>query len=147
MAHLKFPMRPVAVAALLLAPLPALAEIVIHDAYARASRPGAPTGAAFMIIENTGPEADRLIAARTDAAHRAELHSHVDQGNGVMSMVEIEGGIAIAAGESHALARGGDHVMLIGLTGTFEQGGAVVLTLTFEAAGEIEITVPVDNAR
>ena len=87
----------------------AMAEIVIKDAYARSSGPMAKAGAAFMVIENTGDTADRLIAARADVAKRVELHTHIDDGNGVMKMREVEGGFAVPAGGAATLARGGDH--------------------------------------
>ena len=140
-------MRTAAVAVLFSMPGLGLADIIVSDPYARASRPNAPTGSAFMVIENTGDRADRLVAARSDVAKRVELHTHIDQGDGIMKMTEIEGGIAIAAGESHVMARGGDHVMFMGLTETLEQGGTVKVTLSFENAGDITISVPVDNER
>ncbi len=139
--------RTAAVAALISMPALGLADIVVSDPYARVSRPNAPTGAAFMIIQNTGDSADRLVAASSTVAKRVELHTHIDQGDGIMKMTEIEGGIVIAAGESHVMARGGDHVMFMGLTKTLDQGGTVEVTLSFENAGDITISVPVDNER
>ena len=127
---------------------PALAgDISIMDPYARASGAMAKSGAVFMEIMNAGDSDDRLIAAHTVAAKMVELHTHIEDDNGVMLMREIEGGIALPAGQSHALARGGDHVMLMGLTGTLEQGDMIQLTLTFEKAGDMTIDVPVDNER
>ncbi|MFD1343762.1 copper chaperone PCu(A)C [Litorisediminicola beolgyonensis] len=141
-------MRALALAAVLtLAPLAVSAEIRVEDAYARASSPVAKTGAAFMVLTNDGATDDRLVGVRTEAAERAELHTHIADPNGMMQMREIEGGIALAAGESHALQRGGDHVMLLGLTGPLEQGDDLTLVLEFEAAGELTIEVPVDNDR
>lgn len=140
-------MRNAALAVLLTLPTLGLAEIVIDDPYARVSRPNAPTGAAFMVIHNTGETEDRLIAASSDVAKRVELHTHIDQGDGVMKMTELEDGITIAAGESHVMARGGDHVMFMGLTEPFEQGTTIDVTLRFEQAGDIVITIPVDNDR
>jgi copper(I)-binding protein len=131
----------------LFAPTAGLADIVISDAYARASRPNAPTGAAFLVIENNGSDADRLVAAQSGAAQRVELHTHVDLGDGVMKMTEIEGGIEIPAGGTHVMRRGGDHVMLMGLTKSLEQGGEIAVTLTFEQAGTVEVVIPVDNDR
>ncbi|MEL6620815.1 MAG: copper chaperone PCu(A)C, partial [Pseudomonadota bacterium] len=87
------------------------------DPYARAASPSAKAGAAFMMLQNTGDTDDRLIAARTDVAKRVELHTHVETGDGIMKMQEIEGGIALPAGGTHHMMRGGDHVMLMGLTG------------------------------
>ncbi|MEM8631357.1 MAG: copper chaperone PCu(A)C [Pseudomonadota bacterium] len=123
------------------------AKVMVDDAYARVSRPGAPTGAAFMQLMNHGTEEDRLIAAASDVAERVEIHTHLMDANGVARMVEVEDGIAIPAGEAHALARGGDHVMFMGLNRTLETGDEISVTLTFEKAGEVVITIPVDNER
>ena len=140
-----------AAAAALALPLlaaPALAQTIeIHDPYARVATPMSRSGAAFMLIENTGEADDRLIGAATDAAEMAELHTHVESDDGVMRMVEVEEGFAIPAGDSHALARGGDHVMMMGLTRRLEHGDTITLTLTFEQAGEITLEVPVDLER
>ncbi|SIN81376.1 copper chaperone PCu(A)C [Vannielia litorea] len=133
--------------AALLAATPALAEIKVMDAYARAASPTAKSGAAFMQIMNDGAEEDRLIDAASDAAARVELHTHKDLGDGVMKMMQVEEGFAVPAGGMHALARGGDHVMLMGLTGPLEQGATVSITLTFEKAGEMVVEVPIDNER
>ena len=65
----------------------------------------------------------------------------------VMQMMEVEGGFTIPAGGSHALMRGGDHVMLMGLKGPMTDGEAVTITLTFEKAGDIELEVPIDLKR
>lgn len=123
---------------------PALAQdITIDGAYVRSSV-GAPTAAAFMTITNTGSAPDRLIAAATDAAQKVELHTHLEDANGIMRMREIEGGIDLPAGGTHALARGGDHVMLMGLTKPLLDGDMVHLILTFEQAGDVMLNVPVD---
>ncbi|MGR3801880.1 copper chaperone PCu(A)C [Marinibacterium profundimaris] len=136
-----------ALAACLLA-LPALAQdLTITDAYARASSPVAKSGAAFMVIHNSGDADDRLVAVRSDAAAKTELHTHMDMGEGVMQMREVEEGFAIPAGGMHALQRGGDHVMLMGLTEPMEQGDVITMTLVFETAGEMEVEIPVDLER
>lgn len=119
----------------------------VRDAYARASSPAARSGAVFMVIENHRTIDDRLIAVSTDAAQRAELHTHLSDVQGVMRMVEVEDGIPIPAGGEHALARGGDHVMLLGLTRPLTDGDTVTLTLVFERSGELTVEVPVDDAR
>ncbi|MBS0124609.1 copper chaperone PCu(A)C [Thetidibacter halocola] len=133
-------------AALALA-VPAMADVTIEDAYARSAMPGAPSGAAFMVIANTGAEDDRLVEARSDIAARVELHTHMDMGGGVMKMTEVEEGFVIPAGGSHALARGGDHVMFMGLKQPLVQGEAVTVTLVFEKAGEMVVEIPVDLER
>jgi len=128
--------------------LPALAgDIMIEDPYARASTGMSKSGAAFMIIKNMGEADDRLVAAASDVAMRVELHTHISDANGVMKMVQVEEGFAIPAGGAHALQRGGDHVMFMGLNRPLEQGDTVTVTLTFEKAGEMTIDIPVDLER
>ncbi len=128
--------------------MPAFADgIMIHDAYARASSGMSQSGAAFMEIINHSGADDRLIGAASDIAARVELHTHLEDANGVMRMIEVEEGFAVPAGETHALERGGDHVMFMGLTQALEHGDEVELTLTFEEAGDITVTVPVDLER
>lgn len=137
-----------AIAATILATTAAYAgEITIKDPYVRSSTPTSKTGAAFMTVMNDTDSDDRLIAATSDVAGRVELHTHIEDANGVMKMTEIEGGIAIAAGEMHVLKRGGDHVMFMGLTGPLEQGSEITVTLTFEKAGDVEVQIPVDHER
>ena len=133
-------------ASLSLAALPAFAEIIVDGAYARSSSPMAQVGAAFMVIQNTGTEDDRLVAASTDAAHRVELHTHVIT-DGVAKMMEVEEGFHVEAGGEVLLQRGGYHVMMMGLTAPFVQGEMVSLTLTFEKAGDMVVMVPIDNER
>ena len=128
--------------------VPAWADgIKIMDPYARAASPSAKSGAAFMMLTNDSAQDDRLIAAKSDAAKRVELHTHVEVSEGVMQMTEIEGGIEIPAGATRHMVRGGDHVMLMGLTGPFVQDAEIEVTLVFEHAGEVVIAIPVDNAR
>lgn len=129
--------------------LPAFAapQISIEDPYAIASGVGSVAGAAFFTIENTGDEDDRLIAAESDAAKRVELHTHILSADGVARMVEVKEGFPVPAGAGYTLARGGDHVMFMGLTQPFEQGKTVHVTLVFEKSGRIELDVPVDLTR
>jgi copper(I)-binding protein len=121
-------------------------DITISDPYARSAGPNAPTGAAFMVIENAAPTPDRLLSATSDVAKRVELHTHIME-QGIARMRPVENGIEIPASGAHALKRGGDHVMLMGLTTSLDQGATFTLALTFEHAGEISIEVPVDLSR
>ncbi len=120
-------------------------KMMVHEAYARASNTMA--GAAFMEIMNTTDTDDRLVAVRSDVAKKVQLHSHAEDANGVMRMLHVEEGFAIPAGETHLLQRGGDHVMLMGLTRELTEGDMIDLTLVFERAGEVAVTIPVDPDR
>lgn len=129
------------------APAVAESKIMIHDAYARVASKAAKAGAAFLEIHNMGDEDDRLISVASEVSARTELHTHEDQGDGVMKMIHLEEGFEIKAGETHALARGGDHVMFMGLNQPLGHGDVVNVTLTFEKAGEIALEIPVDLVR
>ncbi|MDC0738144.1 copper chaperone PCu(A)C [Cognatishimia sp. SS12] len=133
--------------AALAAPALAEGEIMIKDAYLRVATKAAKSGAAFMELHNMGTDRDQLLSVHSDIAARTELHTHEDMGDGVMKMRHVEEGFAIPAGASHDLARGGDHVMFMGLTRSLTEGDTVPLVLVFEHAGEITIEVPVDNSR
>lgn len=120
--------------------------IKVTDAYARSATATAKTGAAFITLMNVTDTDDRLVSAASPAAKRVELHTH-EESNGIMKMMHVEEGFAVAAGEMIEMQRGGNHVMFMGLNGAFEQGAMVPVTLTFEKAGEIEVMVPVDLER
>lgn len=127
-------------------PLAALAHEGVHvqDAYARSSNP--MTGAIFMELDNHGAADCTLRAASSDAAERVELHTHLEQ-DGVMRMRKVEGGFPVAAGQSRHLDRGGDHVMLLGLTQPLADGDVLSLSLDFGDCGMQQLEVVVDNQR
>lgn len=135
-----------AVLAVLVAGPVSAAEIMVMDAYARVGRPGAPTGAVFMVLHNMGAEEDRLIGAKSSIARAAQIHS-TEVKDDIVSMRHIEDGVVLGAGAVHEFARGGDHVMLMGLTEKLDNGDTVPVTLIFEKAGEVTVDVTVDNAR
>lgn len=141
-------MRTFALAACVaLMPVAAIAEaptLSVSDAYARSTNP--KSAAAFVEIANSGPGDCTLIAAGGTAAERIELHTH-QHADGVMKMIRDEDGFVIPAGSRHSLDRGGDHVMMLGLTAPLSDGEMIPLTLDFGDCGTLDIEVPVDNAR
>ncbi|MEO1239461.1 MAG: copper chaperone PCu(A)C [Pseudomonadota bacterium] len=122
-------------------------KVMIADPYARASGPSAKAGAAFMTIMNMSDTDDRLVAASSDVSERVELHTHLEDANGVMRMVEVEDGFAVPAGGQTMLARGGAHVMFMGLKQPFVNGETIEVTLTFEQAGDMTVEIPIDLDR
>jgi hypothetical protein len=119
----------------------------VHDAYARSMGGVGASGAVFMMLHNNSATDDRLVGARSDVAEKLELHTHKMTEDGVMQMLEIEGGVPLAAGEAHVFERGADHVMLMGLTRALKDGDVFPLTLVFESGAEFTFDVTVDNAR
>lgn len=112
------------------------------DASPMAMHGGGGTGAAFFTITNNGEADDRLVAATSDVADAVEIHEMAMK-DGTMTMSPLMEGLPIPAGETVVLEPGGYHIMFIGLTRDLTAGETLQLTLTFEAAGEIELTVPI----
>jgi copper(I)-binding protein len=129
------------------------APVAAHDFTAGDLRIGHPwsraagantNGAGFMTIRNTGSQPDRLLSASTPAARVVELHTHIRDGD-VMRMRPVAD-IPVPAGQTVRLRPGGLHVMLIGLTGPLTRGASVPLTLRFERAGEVDVTLEIEAA-
>jgi copper(I)-binding protein len=119
------------------------ASVDVEQPWARATPPGAPAGAVFMMLRNGGTENDKLVRASVpqSVAAKVELHTHIKDGD-VMRMREVPA-IDVPAGKTVMLEPGGFHVMLIGLTAPLSAGEQLPLTLTFAKAGTVSVTVPV----
>lgn len=115
---------------------------IVHPFF-RATPPGAKTGAGYVILRNTGTEADRLIGIETEAAERVTFHRSVTE-NDMVKMVPIEGGLEIPAGGEYRLGLDGSHAMLEGLTAPIGLGQLIEGTLIFEKAGRVDITFEVE---
>lgn len=136
-----------AAAVFLAAPAFAHDGVHINDPYARTMGEIGASGAIFLEIENHADVDDRLVAAASDVADKVELHTHKEGADGVMQMMAVPEGFPVTALQAHKLQRGGDHIMLMGLTREVKDGDMISVTLTFEHAGEVVVEVPVDNAR
>jgi len=119
-------------------------DLLIGHPYARATVPGQPSGGAYLSIENKGKSADKLIGVASPAAKSTEIHTMSMDGN-VMKMREV-GSIEIKPAEKVAMQPGnGYHIMMIGLTQQLKAGDKVPMTLTFEKAGKVDVTVNVED--
>lgn len=120
-----------------------LADLHIQHPWSRALPPVAPTGAAYMVIENRGETVDILKDATTPIAGYTELHEHVHEGE-LMKMQRVES-VELAPGSQVEFSPGGYHVMLFELKKPLVAGSKYPMTLTFEQAGEIEVEVHVSK--
>jgi copper(I)-binding protein len=119
-------------------------ELAIAHPYARATVPNQPTGAAYMTIENTGRNADKLIGASSPVAKSVQIHSMSMQGD-VMKMREVSD-IELKPSTKTELKPGdGYHLMLIGLKQPLKPGDKFPITLNFEKAGKTEVSVWVED--
>jgi copper(I)-binding protein len=119
-------------------------SVKVTNAWARASAKSAKAGAAYLTLENAGDAADKLVSASTPVSGRAELHTHIKDGN-VMRMREVQH-IEVGPHAKVSLKPGGLHVMLMDLKGPLEKGSHFPLTLVFEKAGPVTVEVAIQAA-
>lgn len=107
--------------------------------------PNAPTVAAYFVISNAGPDADRLIGVDSPIAGAAQLHEHVNK-DGLMKMQQVPT-VDIPAGGAVTFAPMAYHVMLLDLKdrSTLTDGQTFPLTLHFEKTGDVTVQVMVQK--
>ena len=119
-----------------------LKSLRIDHAFARATPPGARSGGVFLTVENTGSVPDRLLGVSSPVARTVELHDMTLHG-GVMQMRAVST-VEVKPGDKLELKPGGYHAMLSDLTQPLRVGDRFPLTLTFQHAGAIEVSVRVE---
>jgi len=119
--------------------LAAQAEIVVKDAWVRATVPQQKATGAFMQIQST--KNVRLIEVQSAAAGLVEVHE-MKMDNNVMKMRAIPQ-LDVPAGKNVELKPGGYHVMLMDLKAQAKAGDAVTLKLIFEDENKKQETVDV----
>lgn len=119
-------------------------DLVITQAWARATPGGAKIGGGYLTIANKGSAADRLVAVAGDVAGHIEIHEMAVT-DGVMKMRPLEQGLTIEPGKTVTLAPGGYHLMMMDLKQPLKQGDTVPLTLQFEKAGKVAVTLDVQG--
>jgi periplasmic copper chaperone A len=119
-------------------------DLVITQAWTRATPNGAKIGGGFLTIENKGSTPDRLIGGSTDAASKIEVHEMAMK-DGVMTMRPLDNGLTIDPGKTVKLAQGGYHLMMFDLKDQLKQGDTVPVTLKFEKAGEVKVSLAVQG--
>jgi periplasmic copper chaperone A len=119
-------------------------DLVISQPWGRATPGGAKIGAGYLTIENKGSVPDRLVAISSDVAGKIDVHEMATT-NGVMTMRPLEKGLTIEPGKTVTLAPGGYHLMMMDLKKPLKQGDQVPLTLEFEKAGKVAVTLDVQG--
>ena len=119
-------------------------DLVISQAWSRATPNGAKIGAGYFTIENKGATADKLVGVSGDVSPRIEVHE-MSMNNGVMKMRPVDGGLTIDPGKTVKLAPSGYHLMIMDLKSPLKQGDKLPLTLQFEKAGKVAVTLDVQG--
>jgi copper(I)-binding protein len=118
--------------------------LAVTDAWARATPPGAPVAAVYLVIDNAGGKADRLLSVSSDRAERSEVHTIVHDGD-LVKMRRADP-LPIGAGERVVFEPGGTHVMLMGLKSPLLEGESLALVMNFDIAGTRHVEVRVTAA-
>ncbi len=121
---------------------PTQSTVHVGSVWSRATPGSAKTAVIYMTLTAEGG-ADRLVAASTPVADKAQLHSESMSG-GVMRMRPLAS-LEVKPGATTMLKPGGNHIMLIGLKHPLKAGDSFPLTLAFEKSGKQEVTVHVEK--
>ena len=119
-------------------------DLVITQAWSRATPSGAKIAGGYLTIENKGAASDRLLGGSGDIAGKIEVHE-MAMNNGVMTMRPLDKGLTIEPGKTVKLAPGGYHLMIMDLKSPFKQGEKVPVTLEFEKSGKVTLSLDVQG--
>ncbi|MDP5309245.1 copper chaperone PCu(A)C [Paracoccus spongiarum] len=122
-----------------------MGDLTIEHAWSRATIGADRPGVFYVEITNAGSADDALVGIATPAAGMPMLHETVVT-DGIASMPHSMS-VPVPAGQTVALAPGGYHGMLMGLVTALKEGGSFPVTLTFQRAGEVTVTVDVLSMR
>jgi copper(I)-binding protein len=128
-------------ASAMLLSLPATAEFVAEDGWARATVPGATKGAGYVTLRNTGTETRSLLRLTTPVCDDLSLHVSTVDANGVARMWPIAK-LELKPGEQVRFEPNGKHMMFSGLASPLVAGKTVAVTFEFE--GEKPLTVQLE---
>lgn len=115
--------------------------LTIENAWAPHTGKRTMSAAIYLSIKNDGKQADFLTGVSSEAANMAMLHESKEV-EGIMRMEHVEA-LEIPAGGSASLTPGGHHIMLMQLVAPLKRGEVFPLTLSFEKAGDVAITVEI----
>jgi periplasmic copper chaperone A len=119
-------------------------DLVITQAWSRATPGGATVAGGYLTIENKGSTPDRLIGGSADVSGKVQVHE-MSMNSGVMTMRQLDKGLAIEPGKTVKLAPAGFHLMMLDLKSPLKQGDKVPVTLEFEKAGKVKVSLDVQG--
>jgi copper(I)-binding protein len=125
---------------LLLAALPALAQVTVGEPWVRATVAAQKATGAFMTLTSVQPT--KLVGVSSPAAGVVEVHE-MKMENDMMRMRQLPA-LDLPAGQVVKLAPGGYHLMLMELKQPLKDGDKIPLTLEFEDAKKVRSKVVID---
>jgi hypothetical protein len=118
---------------------PASNQLEVKDTWARATAGKTTVGAVYLSI--VSPTPDRLLSASAPVANKVDLMT-MEGGSAMMKMSYLKS-IDIPANKPVMLTPDGLHIWLAGLKQPLKAGESFPLTLTFQKAGQREVTVSI----
>ncbi|OFE17894.1 hypothetical protein BA895_13990 [Humibacillus sp. DSM 29435] len=116
------------------------AEVTLDSGWVKA---GSGMTAAFGTITNHSSVPVTLVKGTSDKAGMVALHTMEKQTDGTMKMTEKKGGFLIPAGGNLSLNPGGDHIMLMEVSGPLANGQKVALNMVATDGTTFAWSVPV----
>lgn len=116
------------------------AELTLDSGWVKA---GSGMTAAFGTITNHSSAPVTIVKGSSDQAGMVALHTMEKQTDGTMKMTEKKGGFVIPAGGNLSLNPGGDHIMLMDVSGELANGQQVALDMVAADGTTFAWSVPV----
>jgi copper(I)-binding protein len=114
--------------------------ITARNAWARATPPGIGVAAVYLTLVG-GSRPDRLVGAETVRAAMTQIHV-VTEADGMARMRPVAS-VDVPARTTVSLAPQGTHLMLMNLPQPLVAGERFALSLQFESAGKLDVSVEV----
>src|SRR3990167_3347187 len=89
-------------------------SLKIDRPWSQATPHGAQVAGGYLVIENTGASADRLVSITSEISGRVEMHE-ISVQDGIMKMRPLARGLEIKPGATVRFEPGGYHVMFMNL--------------------------------
>jgi hypothetical protein len=125
----------------LLFPAGAFAELEISEARIKNLPPTVPVRAGYMTIHNASQTAVSIVAIRSDAFAKVEIHRSVMK-DGMMHMDPVDN-LQIAPGASLQLAPGGLHLMMMQPVQATQPGDEIEIILQLDDGSEQRLMMKV----
>ncbi|EKF9986959.1 copper chaperone PCu(A)C [Vibrio cholerae] len=119
----------------------AQSDIMVHQAYARATPPAAVNSAFFGEVMNHSDVERYIVSASSEVAAKVELHDVIKEGD-VMKMRQVPEFVIPAQG-TLVLKPGSFHIMLLELKKPLQEGENIEVEITFKNGDKQMITAPV----
>ena len=111
-------------------------RVAASDSWVKLPAPGERGAMAFVAIENPTMYGIYVTSATADAASKVELRDGRQSGDARLQPIEF---ITVPAYDRVGMGPGGIHLLLIDLKRPLKEGDTIMLTLSTDNAGTLEV--------